>query len=72
MSTSEEIDRLDWTAKDGRTNSSEAYLAIVAAVQRLILQSGDALIRGRIESIARLIVSQLAHVYGMKPDGRPR
>lgn len=60
----------DWTqSEDGRSNSSETYNAIVNAVSRLILESAHSLIRGDADGVARLIVSQLAHVHGLAPNG---
>lgn len=58
---------VDWTEKDGRSNSSERYLDIVATVQSLIGNAGHDLIHGRLETVASLIVSQLAHRHGLSP-----
>lgn len=63
------IARDDWTAERGRTNSSQAYLELVEFVESLIRQDAHKLIAGRADMTAGLIVSQLAHTYGMRPDG---
>lgn len=63
------IVRDDWTAERGHTNSSQAYLELVEFVESLIRQDAHKLIAGRADMTARLIVSQLAHTYGMRPDG---
>ena len=58
----------DWTVGlDGRTNSSVEYLRIVEHVNMLIRSEAVALIHGNSITVARLIVSQLAHVYNMRP-----
>jgi hypothetical protein len=55
----------DWTAgSDGRANSSMAYSALVVAVAELL---GGARLGENQESLARLIVSQLAHKHGVGP-----
>lgn len=60
----------DWTIDPvtGRSNSSGRYEALVNDVEQLILDSGSSLIRGYTNGVARLIVSQLAHKHGMKPE----
>ena len=55
----------DWTVKDGLANSSEVYLSLVNEVDRIIRESGDELICGLHEHVARTIVSQLAHKHGL-------
>lgn len=64
----------DWTLdeKTRRSNSSAEYRAIVAHVDDLLRHSGFSLINGQHESVARLIVSQLAHgPYRMAPRRKP-
>lgn len=57
----------DWTSKQGWSNSSDKYCEMVDAVDHLIRESAFSLISGRTDIVARLIVSQLAHVHGMRP-----
>ena len=59
----------DWTVdpETGRSNSSPAYLAAVDRVKTIILGSGYDIVRGQIEGVARLIVSNLAHGQGLQP-----
>lgn len=60
----------DWTeGPDGRSNSSDQYNKIVAVVERLIRNGAHTLINNGPEALARTIVSQLAHVHGLRPDG---
>lgn len=60
----------DWTVDPatGRSNSSSAYLAMVAEIESAIRQEGHALINGGANSVARMIVSTLAHAHSMRPD----
>ena len=62
----------DWTVKDGCSNSSEEFNQIVGAVANLLREGGAsvALRQDWINGKARLIVAQLAHVYGMVPVDR--
>lgn len=63
----------DWTrGADGRANTSELYLKLVGEVERLIRGQAHALIGGAADTVARLIVSQLAHEHGMVPAERER
>lgn len=56
----------DWTrGPDGRSNSSERYLEIVAEVEKMV---GNVRLGDGPETVARLIVSQLAHVRGLAPS----
>lgn len=58
----------DWTCgADGRSNSSAGYLRLCAEVERLIRSDAHALIDGRAEHTARLIMSELAHEQGLRP-----
>jgi ABC-type phosphate transport system ATPase subunit len=64
--------RADWTVdhQSGRANSSEAYIELVEAVADLLDNSASQLMSGQPgrRSVARLIVSHLAHKHGMVPD----
>ena len=61
---------LDWTADEfGRSNSSERYVELVQAVERLIRGDAHFLLSGRADMTARLIMSHLAHKHGMVPGG---
>lgn len=62
----------DWTAgPDGVANTSQKYLDLVMEVERLIRSDAHQLLSGREDRTARLIVSNLAHKYGLapRPDG---
>jgi hypothetical protein len=59
--------REDWTAKDGRSNSSELYNFLSAEVGQLIRDSAADLIAGRCELVGGLIMARLAHQYGLVP-----
>ncbi len=60
----------NWTqGRDGRSNSSHAYLALVRAVEELLC---DHRLGTPTKSTARLIVSQLAHKHGMAPKAEPQ
>jgi hypothetical protein len=58
----------DWTVgPEGRSNTSARFLKLMSAVERLILDSGHDLIHGRANTVARVIMAQLAHVHGLAP-----
>lgn len=60
----------DWTvdSETGRSNSSAEYLALVGEVSRLIRDGAHSLLAGNSLSVARTIMSQLAHVHGLAPS----
>lgn len=59
---------VDWTQDDeGRSNSSDLFLSLVGEVERLIRNDAHALLNGRVDQTARLVVAQLAHVHGLGP-----
>ena len=60
-------EKRDWTARGGRTNSSDYFENLIVFVAELIRGSAHDLIAGRSESVARLIMAQLAHVKGLVP-----
>ena len=57
----------DWTAKNGKSNSSDEYLRLVAEVERLIRDDAHMLISGKADKTAGLIMAQLAHKHGLAP-----
>lgn len=61
---------LDWTMDPvtKRSNSSAEYQRLVKEVEQLIRGSAHSLITGDVSCVASLIVSQLAHVHGLRPD----
>ena len=60
----------DWTeSENGACNNSDIYLKLVDEVDRLIRNSAFDLIRGKSRCVARLIVSQLAHIHKLSPKG---
>lgn len=59
----------DWTYdKNGNSNSSEEFKKLCDEVERLIRSDAHSLISGNVASTARLIVAQLAHVHGLRPN----
>lgn len=61
---------LDWTTDPVTkySNSSAEYKRLVKEVERLIRDSAHSLINGDVSCVAALIVSQLAHVHGLRPN----
>lgn len=59
----------DWTVdpQTGQANSSPQFLQIVEVVENLIRDEEPSLIRGDVESVARLIVAYLVHRYELRP-----
>jgi len=59
----------DWTLdpETGRSNSSADYKRLVGVVQRIISGSAHDLLAGRHETVARVILSRLAHSEGLAP-----
>lgn len=59
----------DWTRdpKTGRSNSSKEFDRLVGAVAQLIRNGAHDLIAGRAETVARVIMAQLAHKHGLRP-----
>lgn len=58
----------DWTAKDGVANNSDLFHYLSVEIGGLIKNSGHDLLRGRAETVARLILAKLAHEYGFAPS----
>ncbi len=62
------MQKLDWTVDhNGRSNSSAEFINTCSHVERLIRGSAHDLINGRADSVARLIVAQMAHELGFAP-----
>lgn len=62
----------DWTrGADGRSNTSATFVGAVAVVERMIRDGAHSLIGGNVETVARTIVANLAHVQGWTPPGVP-
>lgn len=59
----------DWTVDPltGRSNSSPEFEHLVGEVTRLIRDEAHALLSGRADMTAALILAQLAHVHGLAP-----
>lgn len=57
----------DWTTYRGRANNSPQFKALTKEVERIIRQSGAALINDGAAGVAQLIMAQLAHVHGLAP-----
>jgi hypothetical protein len=59
----------DWTVdpETGRTNSSPLFQGLVDEVARLIRSEAHALLSGRADRAAAMIVAQLAHVHHLAP-----
>jgi len=62
---------MDWTTKDGRSNSSDLYRKIVRHIEELIRSDASQLLHGHADMTARLILSSLAHKYKMEPKAEP-
>jgi hypothetical protein len=67
MEAAEEDNTPDWTAQDGRSNSSPEFNRLTEEVARLIRDSAHDLIAGRADRVAELIMAQLAHKHGLAP-----
>lgn len=66
--------RQDWT-KDPmtqRSNSSPKFLELVDRVARIIRGDAAALLNGRAEETARLILAKIAHEHGLRPPGEEK
>lgn len=59
----------DWTAYQGKANSSTLYMAIVQDVERVIRDGEHFLLTGQANAVARIIVSRIAHTHGLAPRG---
>ena len=57
----------DWTAVDGRSNSSALYVNLSSEIARLLRDSAHSLIAGRTDEVGGLILAQLAHKHGLRP-----
>lgn len=59
----------DWTRDPitGRSNSSETFVFLCEEVEKLIRGSSADLINGRVNCVAGLIVTQLAHKHRLIP-----
>lgn len=59
---------IDWTKdKKGRSNNSKLYRYLVNEVEYLMASEAHSLMCGNKHSVARLIVSQLAHKHKLAP-----
>lgn len=63
----------DWTAdpETGRSNSSPLFQGLTDEVARLIRSEAHALLNGRADQAAAMIVAQLAHVHHLVPGDWP-
>lgn len=60
---------IDWTRDDGgRQNASPLFLKLCDEVELLIRNDANGLLNGRADVTAKLILSQLAHRYGLGPE----
>jgi len=60
----------DWTCDEfGVSNSSHEYLRLRDEIERLIRSDAHALIMGRADMTAGLILAQLAHKHNVGPLG---
>ena len=58
----------DWTiGGSGRSNSSDTYVRLANVVENIIQDSAHYLLEGRINGVARKIVSNLAHKQSVRP-----
>ncbi len=60
---------VDWTVdpETRRSNSSPEFRQLVSEVTRLIKSEAHSLLNGQVESVAQLIIVQLAHKHGLAP-----
>jgi hypothetical protein len=62
----------DWTqSRLGVSNCSQDFRRLVTVVERIIREDAHALLAGRADETARLIVANLAHKYAMGPPSFP-
>ena len=57
----------DWTAANGRTNSSPLFNELAGEIGFLIRDSAHSIVRGNTDAVGRLILAQLAHKHGLAP-----
>jgi len=57
----------DWTAKDGPSNGSDLFNDVACDVESIIRESASALINGRANDVARVIVAHFAHQHKFVP-----
>jgi hypothetical protein len=69
MSNTGAMSRPDWTADplSGHSNCSPEYRRLIGEVEQLIRSQAHALISGRADQVAGLIMAQLAHVHHLAP-----
>ena len=59
----------DWTrGPDGRSNNSQLFLDLCDDIERVIRNEAHALINGRADQTARLIVARMAHKHALVPS----
>lgn len=57
----ESVEGERWTVKNGRSNSSDEFIALAHRIGRLLRDSAHGLIGGDTNGVGRLIAAQLAH-----------
>lgn len=57
----------DFDPASGRSNSSAEFNFLVTEVSRMIRDSAHSLISGNTDSVSRLILARMAHIYGLVP-----
>lgn len=59
----------DWTQSEGGTaNNSALFIELQERLAQILVSSATNLITGQTQSVARLILAQLAHVYHFGPQ----
>lgn len=61
---------VDWTVDPGthRSNSSPEFQQLASEVAGVIKAEACSLLDGRVEDVARLIMTRLAHKHGLAPQ----
>lgn len=63
----------DWTiGGSGRSNSSDAYVRLSGVVENIIRESAHYIVDGKLNGVARKIVSNLAHKHDVRPVASAR
>lgn len=58
---------VDWTARDGRANASEEFVALGRFVGEILRDQAVAMISGNTDQVGHLIMARLAHEKGLAP-----
>lgn len=62
-----ELTAPDWTAHNGRSNSSPLFIELIKRVAEIIRESAHSIVAGQLDSVARSVMSSLAHEHNLIP-----